>query len=99
VTHVPGHPDLARVHAVVSGQVQGVGFRFTTVDQARRLGVCGWVRNRADGSVEVEAEGDRAAVEALVRFLHRGPSGAWVQDVAIRWEAHLGDLATFHARH
>jgi acylphosphatase len=99
VTHVPGHPDLARVRAVVSGRVQGVGFRFTTVDQARRLGVCGWVRNRADGSVEVEAEGDRAAVEALVRFLQRGPSGAWVQDVDVRWEAHAGDLATFHARH
>ena len=91
--------DLVRVHVMVTGRVQGVGFRFTTVDTGRRLGVRGWVRNRADGSVEVEAEGERAAVEALVRFLHRGPPGAWVNDVAVTWEAHRGDLGPFHARH
>ncbi len=92
-------PDLVRAHAVVVGRVQGVGFRYTTVDQARRLGVHGWVRNQADGSVEVEVEGERAAVEALVRFLHRGPPGAWVEDVALRWEAHAGDLGPFRAVH
>lgn len=92
-------PELVRAHAVVTGRVQGVGFRFTTVDQARRLGVRGWVRNQADGSVEVEVEGERAGVEALVRFLHRGPPGAWVEDVALRWEPHRGDLGPFGARH
>jgi len=92
-------PDLVRAHVVVTGRVQGVGFRYTTVDQARALGVHGWVRNQPDGSVEVEAEGERAAVEALVRFLHRGPRGAWVEDVALRWEAHRGDLPPFQARH
>ncbi len=92
-------PDLVRAHVVVTGRVQGVGFRFTTVDAARRLGVHGWVRNRDDGAVEAEAEGERAAVESLVRFLHRGPPGAWVQDVAVSWEAHRGDLGPFHARH
>jgi acylphosphatase len=91
--------DLVRAHAVVTGRVQGVGFRFTTVDEARRLGVRGWVRNEPDGSVEVEAEGERAAVEALVRFLHRGPPGARVDDVALRWDAHIGDLGAFRARH
>lgn len=91
--------DLVRVHAVVTGRVQGVGFRFTTVDQARRLGVQGWVRNRSDGSVEVEAEGPRPALEALVRFLHDGPRGAWVEHVAVTWEGHRGDLGAFHARH
>jgi acylphosphatase len=95
---MPG-PDLVRAHAVVTGRVQGVGFRFTAVDQARRLGVCGWVRNQADGSVEVEVEGERAGVEALVRFLHRGPPGARVEDVALRWEPHRGDLPPFQARH
>ena len=92
-------PDLVRVHAVVAGRVQGVGFRYTTIDQARRLGVRGWVRNESDGTVEAEAEGERAAVEALVRFLHRGPPGAWVQDVALSWKPHVGDLEPFHARH
>ncbi len=91
--------DLVRAHAVVIGRVQGVGFRYTTVDQARRLGVHGWVRNREDGSVEAEIEGERAAVEALVRFLHQGPRGAWVQDVALTWEPHVGDLEPFRARH
>ncbi len=91
--------ERVRVHAVVTGRVQGVGFRYTTVDQARRLGVQGWVRNRDDGSVEAEVEGERAAVEALVRFLHRGPPGARVEDVALTWEAHRGDLGPFHARH
>jgi acylphosphatase len=90
---------LARIHAVVTGRVQGVGFRWTTVDEARQLGVRGWVRNRVDGSVEVEAEGERAAVEALVRFLHQGPRGAHVDHVAVTWEAHRGDLTPFHARH
>lgn len=92
-------PDLVRVHVVVTGRVQGVGFRYTTVDEARRLGVHGWVRNRDDGAVEAEVEGERTGVEALVRFLHRGPPGAWVQDVAVRWEKHRGDLGAFRARH
>jgi acylphosphatase len=91
-------PSLARLHAVVTGRVQGVGFRFTTVDQARRLGVRGWVRNRVDGSVEVEAEGERAALEALAGFLQEGPRGAWVDHVAVTWEAHRGDLGAFGAR-
>jgi acylphosphatase len=91
--------DLVRAHVVVTGRVQGVGFRYTTIDQARSLGVHGWVRNRADGTVEVEAEGERSAVEALVRFLHRGPPGARVDDVALRWEAHRGDLGAFRAVH
>jgi acylphosphatase len=91
--------DLVRAHVVVTGHVQGVGFRFTTVDQAQRLGVRGWVRNQPDGSVEVQAEGERAAVEALVRYLHRGPPGARVDDVALRWDAHVGDLGPFRARH
>ncbi len=91
--------DLVRAHVVVTGRVQGVGFRFTTVDQARRLGVQGWVRNQADGTVEVQVEGERAAVEGLVRFLHRGPPGARVEDVALRWEAHVGELEPFTARH
>jgi acylphosphatase len=92
-------PDLARVHAVVTGRVQGVGFRFTAVDQAQRLGLRGWIRNQPDGTVEVAAEGDRAAVEELVRFLHRGPRGARIDDVALRWEDHSGDLGPFRARH
>lgn len=94
-----GPEELVRAHVVVKGRVQGVGFRYTAVDEARRGGVKGYVRNLADGSVEVLVEGERAMVESLVRFLHRGPRGALVLDVDLRWEAYLGDLPPFTARH
>ncbi len=70
--------ERARVHLLVSGLVQGVAFRAYTVDEARRLGVHGWVRNLADGRVEVEAEGDRAALDGLVAWCRRGPPAAQV---------------------
>ena len=57
--------NLVRKHIVVTGLVQGVGFRYFTVTQARRLGVQGWVRNCRDGSVELEAQGSSDAVQAL----------------------------------
>ncbi len=88
----------ARVHLLVSGLVQGVAFRAYTVDEARRLGVAGWVRNLADGRVEVEAEGERGALEALVRFCRRGPPAAMVDDVEATWSAFAGDLGAFTQR-
>jgi acylphosphatase len=91
--------DRVRVHVVLSGRVQGVAFRAYTVDEARRLGVHGWVRNLADGRVEAEAEGERAAVEALVAFCRRGPPAAKVERADVTWGAFRGDLGPFAARH
>jgi acylphosphatase len=91
--------DRARVHLLVSGRVQGVAFRAYTVDEARRLGVCGSVRNLPDGRVEVEAEGERAAVEGLVAWCKRGPPAARVDDVQAEWLPFRGDLGRFAARH
>jgi acylphosphatase len=68
---------------VVSGRVQGVGFRFFTQDIARREGLTGIVRNRADGRVEVVAEGDDESLTRLEAALRRGPSHARVQDVEV----------------
>ncbi|MBW3091750.1 acylphosphatase [Bifidobacterium sp. 82T10] len=76
--------DVIRVHAVVTGLVQGVGFRYCTVDQARRIGLGGWVRNRFDGSVEVEAQGSRADVARLLSWLKVGPQWARVEHVDVR---------------
>ena len=90
--------ERARVHLVVSGIVQGVAFRAYTVDEARRLGIAGWVRNLADGRVEVEAEGARRALEALVAFCRRGPPAAQVDDVEATWSAFAGDLGAFSMR-
>jgi acylphosphatase len=67
----------------VRGMVQGVGFRFWTQREARRLGLIGFVRNAADGSVEVLAGGPRDQLELLHEALRRGPSGARVDAVEI----------------
>lgn len=61
-----------RVHAIVSGRVQGVFFRDYTVQEAERLCLSGWVRNRADGTVEAEIQGDESEVLLMVRWLRRG---------------------------
>lgn len=71
------------VRVVVSGRVQGVWFRDSCRNEATRLGVKGWVRNREDGGVELLAEGAERAVEALVQWAHVGPPRAEVTNVAI----------------
>jgi acylphosphatase len=73
-------PEL-RLEAVVTGRVQGVGFRWFARDRALALGLTGWVRNRADGSLEVVAQGPAAAVDRFERALREGPPGAEVRGV------------------
>ena len=68
---------------VVSGRVQGVGFRYFALDAARRDGLQGYVTNRDDGSVEAVAEGEAEALERFERALRRGPSAARVDDVIV----------------
>jgi DNA ligase D-like protein (predicted 3'-phosphoesterase) len=75
--------ETTAVRAVVRGAVQGVGYREAVLRRARRLGAMGWVRNGEDGSVLVHAEGPEPAVDDLVAFLHEGPRGADVSEVAI----------------
>jgi acylphosphatase len=65
----------------ISGRVQGVGYRAFVHDQATRLGLRGWARNRRDGSVEVLASGACAALDALISALRRGPTGAHVAEL------------------
>jgi len=75
-----------RVRMTITGRVQGVFFRDSCQQTARRLGVNGWVRNRADGSVEVAAEGDDGAVGALAAWCREGPPRADVVDMRITYE-------------
>ena len=77
-------PMTIAVEARVTGRVQGVSFRWYTQEQARRLGVVGWVRNEVDGSVLLHAEGDQEAVDALVEWCRTGPALARVRGVAVR---------------
>jgi acylphosphatase len=80
---------------VVSGRVQGVGFRWFVEHEARSLGLSGWVRNRSDGSVEVLASGSRSQLGALYDKLKQGPRAARVDDIAVEDAAPLKDLHTF----
>ena len=85
------------VRAVVHGRVQGVFFRDSTVQEAERLDVFGWVRNRPDGAVELHAEGAADAVEALIAFARTGPSRAEVDRVDVE-DAALEGLSGFAVR-
>jgi len=91
--------DQARAHVYVSGLVQGVYFRYSTREEARKLGVHGWVRNTDDERVEAVFEGSRAAVEQMIKWCHEGPRGARVEDVAVRWEAPIGEEREFDTRY
>jgi len=70
-------------HLVISGRVQGVGFRYSMSEEAERLGVTGWVRNRRDGTVEAVVDGAPDAVEGMLAWARRGPRGASVTDVQV----------------
>ena len=87
--------ERVRVRVRVSGRVQGVAFRASAADEAERLGVGGFVRNLWDGSVEIEAEGEREQVESLVRWCRRGPPGARVDEAKIEWLAASGQAGSF----
>ncbi len=77
MTHAHDHA----LHVIVEGRVQGVGYRDACVDEARALGLAGWVRSRRDGTVEVLARGRHDAITALHAWLGHGPSWAHVQRV------------------
>ena len=74
---------MRRVRAIVTGRVQGVAYRASTVYEAREHGLTGWVRNLADGSVELEAQGDAAKVDALLAWCAEGPPAARVTGVNV----------------
>lgn len=90
--------NAARLQAVVHGRVQGVAFRHHTARRSRDLGLVGYARNLGDGSVEVVAEGPRAALEELLAFLNVGPRPAYVTDVDVQWSAPVGNLQQFEVR-
>ena len=86
-----GDRGRSRVHVWVSGQVQGVGFRFSTCQIAHMLGLGGWVRNLGDGRVEAVFEGPAAAVARAVAWCQRGPSGSWVSEIRTEPEQPIGE--------
>ncbi|MGR0321057.1 acylphosphatase [Agromyces sp. ZXT2-3] len=73
---------MIRQRVIVHGRVQAVGFRFSARVEAQRLGISGWIRNRNDGAVEAEIEGDAASVDAMLSWLDEGPPGADVSSLS-----------------
>lgn len=82
---MPGSDEVVCAHVRVSGRVQGVYFRASTADEARALGLAGWVRNAGD-DVEAVFEGPRSRVERLIEWCHGGPQRAVVEGVEVTWE-------------
>jgi acylphosphatase len=90
--------DATRVHLWISGRVQGVFFRATTEDEARRRGLTGWVRNADDGRVEAEVQGPPDAVDELIDECRTGPPAARVEDVEVTPIEPVGNESGFMAR-
>jgi acylphosphatase len=86
---------MERLHAVVHGDVQGVGFRYFAQRKAQQLGLQGWVRNNDDGTVELVAEGGREQLEQLKRALQEGPRMARVDRVETQWSTGTGGMRGF----
>lgn len=76
-----------RLHVVVDGRVQGVGYRYSTYRRALELGLSGWVRNLEDGRVEAEFDGPREALEQMLEWCRRGPSFSRVLCVEETWSS------------
>ena len=91
--------ELASFQATVHGLVQGVFFRTYTSRTAQELGLAGYVRNLPDGSVEVQAEGQKDKLEKLTGFLKVGPPGARVEKVIMIWAEYAGDYSGFTVRY
>ena len=89
---------MEAIHAVVSGRVQGVGFRYSTEAMGRRLGLTGWVRNQTDGTVETWAQGPPEVVDAFISYLKEGPLHASVTSVDLSRVEPDPALTTFRIR-
>ena len=87
-----------RVHLFISGRVQGVFFRSSTREEARKLKLTGWVKNLPDGRVEAVVEGEEENVKAMIAWCRSGPPYAAVKDVSVAFEACRGEHADFAVR-
>ncbi|MFZ5994482.1 MAG: acylphosphatase [Thermodesulfobacteriota bacterium] len=90
---------MVRAHVIINGRVQGVFFRYSTQQEATRLGLKGWVKNRSDGQVEAVFEGDEPTVEKMLKWCHQGPPHAVVNRVDVTWEDYNGEFGRFDIRY
>ena len=95
---MPAENQPIRLHAIIDGSVQGVGFRMFVLEHAQSLGLTGWVRNTYDGRVEVTAEGQPTQVERFIEKLRLGPRSAFVTEVEKEFRPATGEFTTFEVR-
>jgi acylphosphatase len=86
---------MKRIHLIISGLVQGVGYRTWVIEQANRLGISGWVKNLSDGSVEVSAESGENALKQFITICRKGPLAARVDRTDVQWEQITGGYDGF----
>ena len=86
---------LKRIHVIVRGRVQGVYYRASAQREARQYGLTGWVKNRADGTIEIVAEGEEVSIRELYGWAQKGPTAARVERVDTRWRSFTGDFPAF----
>jgi acylphosphatase len=90
--------NISRLHTVVEGRVQGVGFRYFVLSKAQQLNITGWVRNTPEGDVEVLGEGNREELEELLSALRKGPRSAFVTNIQEKWGTPTGEFQNFNVR-
>jgi len=91
--------DKKRIRVVIQGLVQGVNFRMETSRAADKIGVYGWVRNKADGSVEALIEGDSPKVDQMLDWCRKGPRVARVTHVDVEEDIYMGEFRDFSIRY
>ena len=89
---------MVRARLLISGIVQGVGYRWSCKRAAQALGVTGWVRNLSDGRVEAVAQGAKEQVEQLIAWCYRGPEEARVSDISVSYEETAEEFQDFGIR-
>ena len=99
MSDLPPISPTQRVRAVVIGRVQGVGYRYWVVKHAQALRLSGWVRNRDDGNVELEAEGPRPLLDTFLELLQRGPTNSHVVRIVPFFTPAEGGFSGFEIRH
>ena len=90
--------NLQKINIKISGDVQGVLYRYSAVEKAQELGLFGWVKNTSNGGVEVVAEGSKNSLDEFIKWCRQGPSFAKVNNIEVYWEKYKGEYATFEIK-
>jgi len=89
---------MIRVHLIISGYVQGVGFRYSVRKKANIFNINGWVKNNIDGTVEIVAEGDDKNIQAFLEYCKKGPSLASINNIKLDYEDPKQEFKDFEIR-